>query len=47
MLQDANQIERVLGSRGRSCEQWDIWAAVYGPQADDGTGHRCLRKCRG
>jgi hypothetical protein len=37
-IQDANQFEMVLGSHGRSCDQWDIWAAVFGPQ-DPATGY--------
>jgi hypothetical protein len=28
--------EEVLGTRGRSGEQWAIWQAVYSPVADDG-----------
>jgi hypothetical protein len=28
--------EYVLGSHGRSTEQWDIWQAVYSPAGDDG-----------
>ena len=28
----------VLGSQGRGCDQWDIWAAVFGPQ-DPKTGY--------
>jgi len=33
---DANYYESVLGSHGRSGEQWDIWEAVYSPQGKDG-----------
>ena len=28
--------EQVLGTRGRSTEQWAIWQAVYSPQGADG-----------
>ncbi len=35
-LQDYNHLELVLGSRGRSGEQFDIWQAVFSPQGDDG-----------
>jgi len=28
--------EYVLGTHGRSTEQWDIWQAVYSPAGDDG-----------
>jgi|EP01044_Picomonas_judraskeda_P003428 hypothetical protein len=37
-IKDANQYERVLGSHGRGSDQWDIWAAVFGPQ-DPKTGY--------
>ena len=37
-VRDANTYERVLGSLGRSCDQWDIWQAVFGPQ-DPETGY--------
>ena len=33
-----DRYELVLGSRGRGCDQWDIWAAVFGPQ-DPKTGY--------
>jgi hypothetical protein len=35
-LGQMNQLERVLGSHGRSGGQWDIWQAVYGPAGGDG-----------
>ena len=35
-LQDMNYRERVLGSRGRSGQQWDIWQATYSPAGEDG-----------
>ena len=35
-LQDMNYRELVLGSRGRSGQQWDIWQATYSPTAADG-----------
>ena len=31
-----NRLEYVLGTRGRSGGQWDIWQAVYGPVGPDG-----------
>ena len=31
-----NRREIVLGERSRSCGQWDIWEAVFGPKGDDG-----------
>ncbi len=33
---DEVQFEYVLGTRGRSGEQWNIWQAVYSPQGPDG-----------
>ena len=34
--QQFNDIELVLGSHGRSAEQFGAWAAAYGPVGDDG-----------
>lgn len=36
LLKDMNRLEAVLGSRGRSGGQWDIWQAVYSPAGADG-----------
>jgi len=36
MMEDANRMELVLGTRGRSAEQFDIWQAVYSPVGEDG-----------
>ncbi len=33
---DSNHMELVLGDRGRSGGQYDIWQAVFGPQGPDG-----------
>jgi len=35
-MRELSQMEAVLGSRGRSCQQLDIWQAVYGPVGEDG-----------
>ena len=35
-LEEINQRESVLGSKGRSGDQWDIWQAVYSPVGPDG-----------
>ncbi len=35
-VRDENHLERVLGSKGRSGGQWDIWQATYSPQGEDG-----------
>ncbi len=32
----ANHRELVLGTKGRSADQWDIWQAVFGPVGPDG-----------
>jgi len=34
--QQIQQYELVLGTHGRSGEQWDIWQAVWGPVGEDG-----------
>jgi len=36
MLEDMNRLELVLGTKGRSGGQWDIWQAVYSPVGPDG-----------
>lgn len=35
-MQKMSQLEEVLGSHGRSCQQLEIWEAVYGPAGEDG-----------
>lgn len=35
-VEDTNRLELVLGTKGRSGEQWDIWQAVYSPVGADG-----------
>jgi hypothetical protein len=35
-MDDALHLELVLGTRGRSAEQFDIWQAVYSPVGEDG-----------
>ena len=35
-LEQANHLEAVLASKGRSGGQWDIWQAVYSPVGADG-----------
>jgi hypothetical protein len=35
-LEQMNQRELVLGTKGRSGDQWDIWQAVYSPVGSDG-----------
>jgi len=35
-LEEMNHRELVLGTKGRSGRQWDIWQAVYSPVGEDG-----------
>jgi Putative esterase len=35
-MDDALRLELVVGTRGRSAEQFDIWQAVYSPVGEDG-----------
>lgn len=35
-VEEMNRREIVLGPRSRSCGQWDIWEAVFGPRGEDG-----------
>lgn len=35
-VREKSLLEEVLGTRGRSCEQYEAWEAVYGPIGDDG-----------
>ena len=35
-LEQLNNYELALGSKGRSGQQWDIWQAVFSPQGTDG-----------
>jgi len=39
-VEEMNRRELVLGPRSRSCGQWDIWEAVFGPRGDDGYPQR-------
>jgi hypothetical protein len=36
MARDYNHLELVLGTKGRSGDQYDIWQAVYSPMGKDG-----------
>jgi hypothetical protein len=46
-LRDFNRLELVLGTKGRSGEQYDIWEAVYSPVGDDGYPARIWDKLTG
>ena len=43
-MEESNHYELVLGTNGRSGEQWDIWEAVYSPQGEDGYPKRIFDK---
>jgi hypothetical protein len=45
--QSANRMELVLGSKGRSGQQWDVWEAVYSPVGPDGYPRRIWDKQTG
>ena len=46
-LKDMNYRELVLGTKGRSGQQWDIWEAVYSPVGEDGYPKRLWDKKTG
>jgi hypothetical protein len=46
-LESMNQLELVLGTKGRSGQQWDIWEAVYSPVGPDGYPRRLWDKRTG
>jgi hypothetical protein len=46
-LEEMNHLELVLGTRGRSGQQWDIWEATFSPQGPDGHPRRLWDKLTG
>ncbi len=46
-MEQVNRRELVLGTRGRSGDQWDIWEAVYSPVGPDGYPARIWDKRTG
>lgn len=46
-MEDDNHLELVLGTRNRSGQQYDIWEAVFSPQAHDGYPRRLWDKRTG
>jgi hypothetical protein len=42
-----SQLEAVLGSRGRSGQQFDAWDAAFGPTDNDGYPHRAWDRATG
>ena len=46
-LEQANRYELVLGTQGRSGQQWDIWEAVFSPVGPDGYPKRIWHKRSG
>jgi hypothetical protein len=39
-IEEVNRYESMLGSRGRSGDQWDVWESVYSPAGADGYPRR-------
>ncbi|MGE5815806.1 MAG: hypothetical protein ACM36C_15055 [Acidobacteriota bacterium] len=46
-IERMNRLELVLGTKGRSGGQWDIWEAVFSPVGDDGYPRRIWDKRTG
>jgi hypothetical protein len=46
-VEQMNRLELVLGTKGRSGGQWDIWEAVYSPVGPDGYPRRIFDKRTG
>ncbi len=46
-MEGTNRYERVLGSHGRSGEQFDAWQAVYSPVGEDGYPQAIFDKATG
>jgi hypothetical protein len=46
-VRDYNHLELVLGTKGRSGDQFDIWEAVYSPVGEDGYPRRIWDKRTG
>ena len=46
-LKDMNHRELVLGSKGRSGQQWDIWEATYSPIDEEGYPRRIWDRVTG
>jgi hypothetical protein len=46
-LEQLNRMELVLGTKGRSGQQWDIWEAVFSPVGPDGYPKRIWDKRTG
>ena len=46
-LEEMNRYEYLLGTRGRSGDQWDVWESVYSPVGDDGYPRRIWDRLTG
>ncbi len=46
-MRQMSQLESVLGSKGRSAQQFEAWEAVYGPVGDDGYPRPLFDKATG
>ncbi len=46
-LEETNRWELVLGTKGRSGQQWDVWESVYSPVGPDGYPQRLWDRLTG
>lgn len=46
-LEEMNRYEYLLGTKGRSGDQWDVWESVYSPVGDDGYPRRIWDRLTG
>lgn len=46
-LEEMNHFELLLGTRGRSGDQWDVWESVYSPAGSDGYPRRIWDRLTG
>ncbi|MEO7962994.1 MAG: hypothetical protein ABIT38_03695 [Gemmatimonadaceae bacterium] len=46
-VQEMNHYEYLLGTKGRSGEQWDVWESVFSPRGDDGYPRRIWDRLSG
>jgi hypothetical protein len=46
-MEEGNHLELAMGTHSRSCGQWDIWEATFGPACDDGYPCRLYNKLTG
>lgn len=46
-LEEMNRYEYLLGTKGRSGDQWDVWESVFSPVGDDGYPRRIWDRLTG